>query len=964
MVKKVSGSIFSGDLLVFLLILSGFCGLSYEVLFSRALGNIVGDQMAVSASILMTFLLGIGIGTLYAHRLWRYLWLIEGGIGLCGIAFALGSGQVDIWIYSHLPMLGQGLGSSVLICTVLLSLPSFLIGCSLPLFAGYLGQLKSGNVFAKAYTLYNFGAAITIIFIEFWCIRSIGLRNSLISIALVNIAVSLVLRFGFGRIRGSMPEVFETVRAERKDKFALATVSVGSAVFQLMMIKIAECLLGPYHETFALVLAVILFGIAMGSAITGTFRIGFKAILIANLLGLCWFLGSLGLVFYYYSVLYPLAVESYLLSVCLKLGALFLIMGVPAISFGATIPALLPTQKNVARESGELLFISSIANAFGFLLMVFVLHRFFDYGVIILIVGSLTAMGLFIVSGTGVRQIAILTGFVLLFAGVYGKFWNENLLYYGHTTFYGKEVLKKAQKTTFFPEKFKGYQDVFAINWVNGDPFFFINGYISIGLSSPVEKIVGAFSSIFVHNTDKALILGTGSGATAGTVSLIFDDIDTVEINPVVIDNLHRMAKINFDIANNERVNIINDDAIHYTKTCDKRYSLIINTVTSPLYFSSAKLYTVDFLKNVRKRLEPGGVYVTWFDGRIGDRGLDIILKTISESFDYCAIGFVRSAYFLLICSSEPIRARHPMIIEKNRILKDYFEKENNISPSLLAYGLLSDQAFSLIGDHTVSINTLDYTSLEFEIARLRKRGMQKFMGRLANRMSVDNLQKALSPEVSWNPLHLLNHATRIAGDSMITFQWTKLLKNNVEYYQKALEIDPSTVVIRNNKGIALTKQERLVVIHNNMGIALIKQARLDEAMAHFNMALKINPAKSEPHYNKGYILKKQGKPDEAARYFSIALGINPDYAEAHYHLGLVMIEQNKLDLAIKHFNEVLRMNPKSAKTHNNLGAALARKGRMQEAIVHFQEAVRLKPDWEQAKKNLILSLTPYHKLN
>jgi len=138
-----------------------------------------------------------------------------------------------------------------------------------------------------------------------------------------------------------------------------------------MMIKIAECFLGPYHETFALVLSIILFAIAAGSAVTGIFRIGFKTVLIVNLIGLCWFLGSLYPVFYWYSIFYPKAVESYLLSVLLKLFALFLIMGVPAVTFGATIPALLPKQKNVARESGELLFISSIANAFGFLVMVF-----------------------------------------------------------------------------------------------------------------------------------------------------------------------------------------------------------------------------------------------------------------------------------------------------------------------------------------------------------------------------------------------------------------------------------------------------------------------------------------------------------------------------------------------------------------------------------------------------------------
>lgn len=48
------------------MLLSGFAGISYEILYGRILGNMMGDQFAVSAAILMTFLLGIGLkkGTL------------------------------------------------------------------------------------------------------------------------------------------------------------------------------------------------------------------------------------------------------------------------------------------------------------------------------------------------------------------------------------------------------------------------------------------------------------------------------------------------------------------------------------------------------------------------------------------------------------------------------------------------------------------------------------------------------------------------------------------------------------------------------------------------------------------------------------------------------------------------------------------------------------------------------------
>ena len=100
-------------------------------------------------------------------------------------------------------------------------------------------------------------------------------------------------------------------------------------------------------------------------------------------------------------------------------------------------------------------------------------------------------------------------------------------------------------------------------------------------LDQPWEKIVGAFAATFAPRSDRALVLGVGSGATCSTVGLLFDHTDGVEINGVVLDNLFRMKGYNFDIERNENVEIIHDDAIRFVRAKGEPYSLIVNTVTS-----------------------------------------------------------------------------------------------------------------------------------------------------------------------------------------------------------------------------------------------------------------------------------------------------------------------------------------------------------------------------------------------
>ena len=195
----------------------------------------------------------------------------------------------------------------------------------------------------------------------------------------------------------------------------------------------------------------------------------------------------------------------------------------------------------------------------------------------------------------------------------------------------------------------------------------------------------------------------------------------------------------------------------------------------------------------MRQRLTPDGIYVTWFDTRVGDRGADIILKTLSHSFQECWIGCIKSGYFLLVCSQQKLALQQPHLISDNPVLSRYFFNRNGLRPDWLAYGLLSTRAYDLINDNSAPINTLDYPALEFEIARLGKEGFNGFLARLRQHMSLKDVAAALQPAMPFEPLKLALHVDELIGESEITDRWKSLVSSelpsfNQSYDQAALD--------------------------------------------------------------------------------------------------------------------------------------------------------------------------------
>ena len=146
-------------------------------------------------------------------------------------------------------------------------------------------------------------------------------------------------------------------------------------------------------------------------------------------------------------------------------------------------------------------------------------------------------------------------------------------------------------------------------------------------------------------------------------------------------------------------------------------------------------------------------------------------------------------------------------------------------------------------------------------------------------------------------------------------------------------------------------------VVHYNLGLTLANTGRIQEAIEHYEQALRIKPDYPEAHNNLAFALEKEGRTQEAIEHYEQALRIGTDNPEGHYNLGNALEQAGRYPEAIKQYEQALRIRPRFPEVHNNLAFALEKEGRMQEAIGHYEDALRIEPDYAEGHYNLGIEL-------
>ncbi len=192
----------------------------------------------------------------------------------------------------------------------------------------------------------------------------------------------------------------------------------------------------------------------------------------------------------------------------------------------------------------------------------------------------------------------------------------------------------------------------------------------------------------------------------------------------------------------------------------------------------------------------------------------------------------------------------------------------------------------------------------------------------------------------------LFRHALRVTRGNWLAHynlathaSATGRVQDAIAHYQQALSIEPE-----------------FAEAHNNLGVLLTQEGRLDEAIGHLERALQIKPDSVEAHNNLGVALTHAGRIEESVLHYRTALRLKPGYAQAAYNWGRSCVLLGRLSEAIQHWQQALRIQPDYAEAHYDLGVALAASGRLPEAIEHWQQAVRINPDFAEAHYNLAVA--------
>ncbi|MCS6816576.1 MAG: fused MFS/spermidine synthase [Blastocatellia bacterium] len=284
-------------------LLSGFCGLVYEVVWMRALSLVFGNALLSTSFILAVFMGGLAIGS-YGFGRWatlrarpstllRAYALMELGIGLWALAL-LGSR----WWLEPLLIFGHRTLSPALFTTVkaiasafLLLPPTALMGGTFPVLSAFFGRgrfAQLGREIGRLYAINTFGAAAGSFSSGFLLIPALGLsRTQLLAVAL-NILVAAIA-FGCARTVsieerheallsiGCRPDgVFEGTRQRdvASESSLLHSPSLllvfffsgfAALLYEVAYTRVLALLLGPTVYAFGLMLTIFILGLALGS---------------------------------------------------------------------------------------------------------------------------------------------------------------------------------------------------------------------------------------------------------------------------------------------------------------------------------------------------------------------------------------------------------------------------------------------------------------------------------------------------------------------------------------------------------------------------------------------------------------------------------------------------------------------------------------------------------------------------
>ena len=135
-------------------------------------------------------------------------------------------------------------------------------------------------------------------------------------------------------------------------------------------------------------------------------------------------------------------------------------------------------------------------------------------------------------------------------------------------------------------------------------------------------------------------------------------------------------------------------------------------------------------------------------------------------------------------------------------------------------------------------------------------------------------------------------------------------------------------------------------------GDRLVKAGRYQEALAHYERAIRLVRRPSYAWTSRGVAMRYLGRIDEALRCHENAIRLDPENEVAWCNLGTVYFKKGVLAKALDCYDKAIKIRPKYAIAWNNKGVVYARMNRFAEADKCHAKATKLRPEYVAAWLN------------
>lgn len=445
------------------------------------------------------------------------------------------------------------------------------------------------------------------------------------------------------------------------------------------------------------------------------------------------------------------------------------------------------------------------------------------------------------------------------------------------------------------------------------------------GIDTKGHQIMAAHLPALLHNNPQdVLVIGVGVGQTAGRFLIhAIASLDCVDIEPVIFPFIDR----NFPNAwmRDERVTLVADDGRSFLAHTDRMYDIISVEVGQIFRPGIDVFYTREFYADARRKLRSGGLIAQFVPlGFLPRHVFDSVAATFLSEFPAASLWY-NTQELLLIGGLEKVpqldMAKLRSLAEsagaKRAVADDLAwshwggQKHHLVQPGALLGSFLADSEvlLSLVGQAPLYEDNIPRLAYETRAADVLDHHEEPMAKRLGDHLAA------------------LVRGTREGATS---------------------------------EELRLANETRRLNLRDIVASGLIAQvtARQDAAQVQTNLkilerALRLNPESYLAAANLGKLHLIVGQADQAEPYLVKAVALHPESVAALRDLGLVYVALNRPQQALPPLQKAVLLAPADFGVQNYLGSALAMAGHPGQAISHFEKALALQPGDSSVRQNL-----------